>query len=274
MIIIFKLVGAFLGLKIALLFKAPPMTGVLIGALLGHSIDIVVATKIQRAKARRYYQAQANAQFGKVFLGTIFTMLGKLCTVDGDVTPAELQRVQKVIEEGIKLNRKERKEALQIFKNARRANSSFQFDAAQYYELYHRDNQALTNLIVLMYDVAAADGPVNSAEERLIRSAASVFNLPDDVYAGIRRSFGGSSASGAGGSLSAGDADDPYTVLGCSRNDPVSVIKKNYRKLVSDYHPDKILSKGLPEEFTRFANEKFKSIQHAYETVKTEKGFS
>ncbi|HJO62430.1 MAG TPA: DnaJ domain-containing protein, partial [Desulfobacterales bacterium] len=50
-------------------------------------------------------------------------------------------------------------------------------------------------------------------------------------------------------------------------------IKKHYRKLVLEYHPDTIASKGLPEEFMKFANDKFREIQEAYEVIKKERRF-
>ena len=67
------------------------------------------------------------------------------------------------------------------------------------------------------------------------------------------------------------DFEKYYAILGCSTNDSDGQIKKQYRKLVSEYHPDKIASKGLPEEFTKFANDKFREIQGAYEVIKKEK---
>jgi DnaJ like chaperone protein len=63
-----------------------------------------------------------------------------------------------------------------------------------------------------------------------------------------------------------------YAVLGCTSGDTNEQIKKQYRKLVSEYHPDKIISKGLPDEFIKFANDKFNEIQEAYEAVKKERG--
>ena len=51
----------------------------------------------------------------------------------------------------------------------------------------------------------------------------------------------------------------------------VAEIKKQYRKLVTEYHPDKIESKGLPEEFIKFANDKFIIIQEAYDHIKRER---
>jgi len=51
----------------------------------------------------------------------------------------------------------------------------------------------------------------------------------------------------------------------------MSAVKKAYRKLVSEYHPDKIVSKGLPEDFIKFAEEKFREINEAYEAIQKAK---
>ena len=51
------------------------------------------------------------------------------------------------------------------------------------------------------------------------------------------------------------------------------MIKKNYRKLANDFHPDKIISKGLPEEFVDFATDRFQEIQEDYEKVRRRRNF-
>jgi DnaJ-domain-containing protein 1 len=64
-----------------------------------------------------------------------------------------------------------------------------------------------------------------------------------------------------------GGIDKYYAVLGCTRNDSDEQIKRQYRKLAKQYHPDTIQSKGLAEDFVKFANQRIQDIQHAYETV-------
>jgi DnaJ like chaperone protein len=62
-----------------------------------------------------------------------------------------------------------------------------------------------------------------------------------------------------------------YAVLGLSKDATESEIKKAYRKLSIEYHPDTIASKGLPEEFSKMATQKFREIQTAYEKIKKER---
>ena len=69
-------------------------------------------------------------------------------------------------------------------------------------------------------------------------------------------------------------AGKSYAILGVKPEDSDENIKSRYRKLVMEYHPDRIVSKGLPEEFTKFAQEKFREIQDAYDEIKKERGIN
>jgi hypothetical protein len=66
--------------------------------------------------------------------------------------------------------------------------------------------------------------------------------------------------------------DRYYEVLESSKDDSLDVIKKNYRRLMKEYHYDAIASKGLPEDMLKFAEEKTKELNEAYAAIKKEKG--
>jgi DnaJ like chaperone protein len=57
-----------------------------------------------------------------------------------------------------------------------------------------------------------------------------------------------------------------------ARTDSDDQVKRCYRQRVQEYHPDKIAAKGLPDEFTRFAHDKFREIQDAWEQIKAARG--
>ncbi|MBW1887616.1 MAG: DnaJ domain-containing protein, partial [Deltaproteobacteria bacterium] len=69
------------------------------------------------------------------------------------------------------------------------------------------------------------------------------------------------------------DIDKYYKTLNCTPESSNEEIKSNYKKLVKDFHPDTIVSKGLPEEFTDFATKRFRQIQEAYEKTRKERQF-
>ena len=101
-------------------------------------------------------------------------------------------------------------------------------------------------------------GPSAKVEERLILSAKSIFSISDSQYTAIKSRY-------------IKDDDKYYAILGITRNDTNERIRTRYRKLVKEYHPDMIASKGLPEEFTKLAEDKFREIQEAYDIVRKER---
>jgi DnaJ like chaperone protein len=68
------------------------------------------------------------------------------------------------------------------------------------------------------------------------------------------------------------DLEKYYKILNCSSEDSDQEIKSSYKKLVKDFHPDTLVSKGLPEEFSEFATGRFREIQEAYEKISKERG--
>ncbi len=118
--------------------------------------------------------------------------------------------------------------------------------------------QMLELMIDILLRVSIADGTMSESEERLIRSAVRIFNFSDERYKKLKSKY-------------VQEFEKYYAILGCGENDTNGHIKSQYRKLVMEYHPDKIVSKGLPEEFTKFAQDKFREIQEAYDVVKKER---
>jgi DnaJ like chaperone protein len=120
------------------------------------------------------------------------------------------------------------------------------------------------HIIALMMDVlfrvGAADGRLSDAEDQTLRSAARIFNVSDIEFNRLKSKYVRS-------------ADKYYAVLKCDETASNEEIKKQYRKLVTEYHPDKIQAKGLPEEFIKFANDKFAEIQEAYDQIRKKRGF-
>jgi len=159
---------------------------------------------------------------------------------------------------------------------------SFEQLAVSYFRLVNYDDLRLAAMVKDMLDLAAADGPVNQAEDRLINSAAEIFLMGKDEYASIRNRYQSASSSSSGGRSSTGGSArhggsplaKAYETLGVSPQDSIETIKKRYQKLVADFHPDKIAAKDLPEEFTQFANAKLSEINQAYGVIKESRGIN
>ncbi|MDZ7685822.1 MAG: DnaJ domain-containing protein [Gammaproteobacteria bacterium] len=105
-----------------------------------------------------------------------------------------------------------------------------------------------------------ADGELHDAEDEMILIAVRVFGIEDE-YEQIKHRFTGAPD----------DIERYYEILGCERGDDLTTVKKKYRKLAMEYHPDRIQSRGMAPEFADAAEEKFKEIQHAYDMVEKDK---
>ena len=67
--------------------------------------------------------------------------------------------------------------------------------------------------------------------------------------------------------------NDAYKLLGVESDADAKTVKRAYRKLMNEHHPDKLIAKGLPPEMMNVAKEKAQEIQNAYDMIKKTNGF-
>jgi len=244
-----KIVGGAIGFAIG-----GPL-GAVLGATFGHAFDAGGGTYIEHRPSGVSASEQAQA----TFFVAAFSMLAKLVRADGHVSREELESVEKFMLYDLNLDPQSRQAAMNIFNTAGASAQRFEDFAAQFYQSFQHQPQLLDLMIDIMLRVALADGHMSAPEDRMIRSAATIFQMGDDRYHSIKSRY-------------MRDTDRYYSVLGLSATATDDEVKHQYRRRVSEYHPDKIAGKGLPEEFTKFAEDKFREIQEAYEAIKKERG--
>jgi DnaJ like chaperone protein len=243
-----KMVGGTIGFALG-----GPLGGIA-GAVFGHTFD--------RSEERIFLNERQRLSSGEesqfaFFIGA-FSMLAKLSQADGRVSQEEVTSIEKFMVFDLNLNRESQTVAMNIFQAATASPGTFQDFAAQFYERFRFQPQLLDVMFDILLRVSIADGALSGVEEQLILSAKSIFNISDSQYIAIKSRY-------------IKDDDKYYTILGITRNDTNEVIRTRYRKLVKEYHPDMIASKGLPEEFTELAEDKFREIQEAYDGVRKER---
>ena len=125
----------------------------------------------------------------------------------------------------------------------------------------------------IQVQAAMADGSVHAAEREMLRDIATRLGFPqryvDEVISFVHGTTGGASG---GASVRAPSLDDAYETLGVPRSSTDADLKKAYRRLMSQHHPDKLVSKGLPEEMMKLATEKTQQIQKAYDLIRETRG--
>jgi DnaJ like chaperone protein len=243
-----KVVGGTLG------FAIGGPIGAVAGAAFGHMFD--EDNKNLQVKNKPSLSTDERAQMA--FFVASFSMLAKLAKADGQVTKPELESIHQFMVKDLNLNASSMKAAENIFSAALDSKEPFDSFAIQFYQHFHTQPQLLEMMIDILLRVSLSDGAINANEENLIRSAVRAFQITEDAYLKIKSKY-------------ISDTDRYYTILGCAKDDSDEHVKDRYRKMVRDFHPDTIASKGLPDEFITFANDKFVEIQEAYEMVKKER---
>lgn len=153
---------------------------------------------------------------------------------------------------------------------------------------YYRTRRDYVMAIAYLFvGVAMQEGESNSIKEAQMKKIVLALGLSEYEYQALRMSFMGQNSGfeqgytgqGYGGGQSFGsyapqeNLIKKYTqVLGVSEDASMSEIKKAYRKLVKEYHPDKLSSGSVPPEYIEFANQKIRDINEAYEYLEKVKG--
>ena len=245
-----KIIGGTMGL-----FLGGPL-GLIAGVAFGNLFDSAGRVRTDSASISTTDQTQM------VFFVGAFSMLAKVATSDGSMVAQERAKVEEFITKDLRLSGQERQAAVNVFNAALTSSGTFEQFALQFYQNFASERTILELLMDVLVRVAAADGTITPPEKNLIDSAAHIFRIPDSLLASIINRYSSQSAS----------PSKAYSVLHLTKSATDEDVKKAYRKLSIEFHPDTIASKGLPEEFTRFATEKFRAIQDAYESIKKERG--
>ncbi|MEJ2052677.1 MAG: TerB family tellurite resistance protein [Calditrichaceae bacterium] len=189
-----------------------------------------------------------------VFYVSLASLAAKMAKADGVVTRDEVQAFDRFVRENLRLGAEERKIVARLFNQAKSSPVTAAEIAAQFKSLIGFQTDVMQILIQLLFQISMADGHFHPAEERFIKEVAGVFGLSRVEYDQIKAMF-----------LKSGD--NAYRILGLSPNASDQEIKSTYRKLVVKYHPDKLMARGMPEDFIKDANRKMAEINSAYDEI-------
>lgn len=121
------------------------------------------------------------------------------------------------------------------------------------------DCPILEDIIDGLFHIAKADGVIHDKEMAFLSRVAEIFGMVEDRFEQITARH--VHVSGR----------DPYKVLGVSPFDDFAVIRKRYRVLASEHHPDRLVARGVPQEFRRIANDRMAALNAAYEAIEKER---
>jgi DnaJ like chaperone protein len=262
------LLGTLLGGGLGFVLGGP--LGAIIGGALGSNVEIGGGAARLHPGARvgpdgrpRYGRPGYNPLHAQqTFMIALISLAAKVAKVDGSVTPAEVQSFDNFLRVQLNMSAEERRVAARIFNEARDSDIPAEEFARQIRDLLIGQTARMRDLISLLMSVAMADGHVQPAEEALIRSIASIFGLGPRDYDEARAMFNPRE-----------NLETSYSALGLSATATDEEIKKAYRKLAKEYHPDVVANKGMGADFQKFAEDKMRAVNVAYGAVREARGF-
>lgn len=231
-----KMAGAAAGLAVG-----GPL-GALLGGLAGH---LIVDRENDAAPDK-----QVAFTIGVIALGA------KMAKVDGRVTRDEVHAFKEVF----KVPDGEAQNVARVFDLAKQDVAGFDSYAKQLAGLFKDDPAMLQNILEGLFHIAEADKSLQDSERDYLATVAKHFGMSEAEFGYMLARHIPS------------ERKSPYDVLGVAPQIADGDLKRHYHKLVMDSHPDKLIARGMPQEFIDIANRKIAAINEAYDEVRKERG--
>lgn len=269
-----KLLGGFFG------FMFGQFIGLIIGVWLGHRFDVALGSNFNIQDGILGGRAN-SADKQKIFFETAFSVMGHVAKAKGQVTTQDIQVASAHMDQ-MNLHGQARVEAQAAFTKGKSESFKLTETLQEFVQVLHGERNVLQMFLAIQVQIAFADGHIDSKEKSMLYVIAenlgsSRFEL-DKLIAMMegQQHFNQGHNNGHHGSNqhnSSHGKEDAYKVLGIEQSATDKEIKRAYRKLMSQNHPDKLASKGLPEAMMQVAKEKAQDIQQAYEVLRKDRGF-
>jgi DnaJ like chaperone protein len=252
--------GTLLGGTLGFMFGGP--LGALLGAALGRNFD----RGIKITDEHSVFGAGQQERVQAAFFTTTFSVMGHIAKADGKVSKDEIAAANSIMGR-MQLNAQQRKAAIKLFNEGKKTGFPLHDVLQQFRRECSRRHNLMQMFLEIQIATAMADGHFHASEKRVIFTIGEQLGFS---RADIEHLF---SVSGPG--RTAGDQRQTlaqaYEILGVARTASDAEVKKAYRRMMSQHHPDKLIAKGLPEEMIKLATEKTQQIRAAYEQIKDSK---
>jgi DnaJ like chaperone protein len=251
-----KLIGGIIGLL------RGGLIGAVFGVFLGHMVDRFLAGLGGANRTR------------DAFFSAMFSTLGHINKADGRVTKAEIEAAENLMQR-LQLSESERQRAIRFFQQGKERDFKLEATLKEFARHSMLRHELRIMFIELLLEAALADGTLTPAERTILEQSCVMLHIPANVFSAmlLARQGGGSTyrghrqAAGGGQSL-----QQSYAALGLKADASAQEIKRAYRKLISQYHPDKLVSQGLPEEMMELSKSRVREINAAYDRIKASRG--
>ena len=240
--------------------------GLVIGLFVGHAFDKGLGLQMGLGSRQNFEEIQ------KSFFENTFLLLGYVAKSDGHVSKSEIEHTEQIFVR-LGLNSEQRQVAIKLFQQGAAVDFDPESAVSQFRGLASNNVQLTQTLLTMLCTLALSDNKLDQGERKALYHIGRLLGLGDGNLDVLLRMVEAQARfekeEGAFGSriTDSENLNDAYAILGVSSSTSDGALKKTYRKLMSQNHPDKLIAKGVPEDMVRLATEKTQSIQTAYEVI-------
>lgn len=191
------------------------------------------------------------------FTLALVALSAKMAVADGVVTVSEVRAFKSIVE----IPAGEAEQIERFFSLAQRDVAGYRSYARKIRKLFQDSPETLEHVLDALFHIASADGMIHEGELEYLRDVADIFGFDGARFEQIAAQF----IMGDGGR-------DPYLVLGLVPEASNEEIKRVYRRLILEHHPDRLMAKGVPEELVSMATTRVAAINSAYDLIAKARG--
>lgn len=247
--------------------------GALIGAALGHSFDKGLSALPQDEAG---FAPGDQERVQTAFFTATFSVMGHVAKADGQVSEDEIALARSVMAQ-MDLGLELQQAAMRLFGEGKRAGFPLDEVLDQFRQECRRRQTLIQMFLEVQLQAAYADGHLDPAEQRLLLHICDRLGFPRQIFRRLEDMVSAHyryTGSRRGATQPTGPSiADAYALLGLDAKASDTEVKRSYRRLLSQHHPDKLVSKGLPQEMMKMAADKTHEIRQAYERIRKQRGF-
>lgn len=218
-----------------------------IGGLLGFALGSMIDSQSQQAIPGQQKRTTTGA-----YAMSLLVLVAAVMRADGKVVRSELDYVKQYFVKAF--GQEAAREGIRMLGDILKQDIPVKEVSLQIKQ--NLDYSSRLQLIHFLFGISGADGKVHPSEVNVIEQIASYLGLSQHDISSIRNMF-------------VKKTDSAYKILGINRDTSDEDIKKAYRKMANNYHPDKVSHLG--EDFQNVAKEKFQKVNEAYKQIKKER---